>query len=430
MRRFLFTALAALLLFVVPAAQAQARTRLDARVDALTPAMLLTRDASSLVDPARQRRARAIADYRHLASAAWGISQILAFWWLWRSGAAGRICAMMRRRTRNKLAHRAVFGAILGVLGNLVGLPFAFAGYRIAFAAGTTAQTLGAWFTGYLVRIALDALVGAVIVALVLALVARVRTWYLVVAVLVFAFGVGGVLLGPVLPFGIPVKTTPRFVAAIGEQIAALVGVPGTPVVLLATSRRGNALSSSARGTGPTAQVALGDVLLDHLTLPELRVVIARDDEHVRFADPLRQTLFALVLLVLSAAVAVLLTDRVGFRRDDDALSRLALVATFLGLTMAVTYPIFNAYTRNLERSVDQETVGVIHDRAAIVRTFVRYADLDMIPLCDRRSVRWYFDDRPALGARIAAVAGTADPCPGGEPARVLTSPFPSVAGR
>ncbi|HTJ25325.1 MAG TPA: M48 family metalloprotease [Candidatus Limnocylindria bacterium] len=419
MRRFLFMALVALVLLVAPAT-AQARTRLDARVDALTPATLLTLDASSLVDPARQRRARAIADYRHLASAAWGISQILAFWWLWRSGTAGRICAAMRRRTRRRVLHRIVFGAVLGALGPVVGLPFAFAGYRIAFGAGVTDQTLGAWFTSYLVRIGLDALAGAVIVAVVLALVERVRTWYLVVAVLLFVFGVGGVMVQPLLPIGVPVKTTPRFLAAMGEEIANAVGVPGTPVVLLATSRRGSALTSSARGIGPTARVAIGDVVLEHLTVPELRVVLARNDEHVRFADPLRQVLLALVLLVLSAAMAVLLTDRVGFRRDDDALSRLALVAAFLGLTMAATYPIFNAYTRNIERRADLATIGVVQDRAVIVRTFVRYADLDMIPLCDRRSVRWYFDDRPALGARIAAVAGTADPCPGGRPAQGL----------
>jgi Zn-dependent protease with chaperone function len=419
MRRFLVMALVALVLLVMPAAS-QARTRLDARIDALTPAALLTRDASSLVDPARQRRARAIADYRHLASAGWGIAQILAYWWLWRSGAAARICAAMKRRTRRRVHHRIVFGAVLGALAPLVGFPFALAGYRISASAGLTDQTLGAWFAGYLGRITLDALAGAVIVTLVLALVERMRTWYLVVAALLCVFGVGGVMVQPLLPVGPQLKTTPRVLAALQREIARAVGVPGTPVVVLATSRLGNALTSNTQGIGPTARVAIGDLVLVHLTPPELRVVLTRNDIHALHADLLRRTLLAVALLVLSAAIAVLLTDRVGFRRDDDALSRLALVATFLGLVMVVIYPVFTAYTRNLEWRADRETLAVVHDRAAIVRTFVRYADLDMIPLCDRRSVRWYFDERPALGARIAALAGTADPCPGGEPARGL----------
>jgi Zn-dependent protease with chaperone function len=109
-----------------------------------------------------------------------------------------------------------------------------------------------------------------------------------------------------------------------------------------------------------------------------------------------------------------LLCDRVAFRRDDDALSRLALVATILGLVLVVTYPIFNAYSRNEVWRDDRATLAADPDRAAVVRAFVRYADVDMIPLCDRRSVRWYFDDHPPLGNRIAEINGTTPPCPTG----------------
>ena len=65
-------------------------------------------------------------------------------------------------------------------------------------------------------------------------------------------------------------------------------------------------------------------------------------------------------------------------------------------------------------------------DRANTVRAMVRLADDDLVPLCDRRSVSWYFDDSPALGGRIAATAGTADPCPGGGPA-TATATAPST---
>ncbi|MDP9106247.1 MAG: hypothetical protein M3N49_09975, partial [Candidatus Eremiobacteraeota bacterium] len=78
------------LLFALPAG-ADARTRLDAQVDSLTVHQLLTSNAATLVDPGRQRRARNIADIHHAASAGWGLVQILAFWWLWRSGGAARI---------------------------------------------------------------------------------------------------------------------------------------------------------------------------------------------------------------------------------------------------------------------------------------------------------------------------------------------------
>jgi Zn-dependent protease with chaperone function len=149
-----------------------------------------------------------------------------------------------------------------------------------------------------------------------------------------------------------------------------------------------------------------------------VRVALAHAFAHIAYNDPMRQTLVAVTLFVFSAAIAVLLSDRVGFRRDDDALSRLALVATVLGCVLVVAYPIYNADARNVETRADRVALSATGDRAETVRAMVRWANDDLVPLCDRRSIRWYFDDRPPLGGRIAATAGSADPCPGGSPVR------------
>lgn len=417
MRRFALTVSFALVLLFAGISGAQARTGLDARVDALATQQLLTRNPASLVNAGRQARARKIADLRHAASVGWALMQILAFWWLWRSGTAARLRDVMRRRTRNRTLQRAVFGAVLGALGPVVALPFAAVSYRVVFNAGLTDERLPQWFLDYAVRVGLDAVLGAAIVAGVLALVERVRLWYLVVAGAILGGALVSVALAPVAPFGMPVKTTPNALVALAAPLAQRIGVPGTPVVLLASARHSNALVARAAGIGPTSRALIGDVVLDHMTPPEQRVVLAHTLAHVRFGDPLRQTLLAVVLFVLSAAIAVLLSDRVGFRRDDDALSRLALVATFLGFVLIVTYPIYNGYARNLETRADRTALAATDDPAATVRAMVRYADDDLVPLCDRRTVRWYFEDRPALGGRIAAAAGTAGPCPGGGPA-------------
>lgn len=383
------------------------------RVDALTTRDLLTRNPVALVDPVRQRRARAIADLRHAASTGWALAQILGFWWLWRSGTGARIRDVVRRRSGNRTAQRAVFGTVLGIIGPIASLPFAFVSYRVGFTAGITAEPLGQWFVTYAGRIVFDGLLGAVIVAVVLTLVEKLRLWYLIVAAAFYVLPVMAVALTPLLPIGPPQKTTPTVVAVSGAELAATVGVPGTPIVLLGTSHHSNAITARAAGIGPTARAVLGDVTLAHMTFPEIRVVLANALVHVRYADNLRETLFAVTLFVLSAAIAVLLSDRVGFRRDDDALSRLALVGTFLGLVLIFTYPIYNAYVRNEVTRTDRVALAADRDPASTVRAMVRYADDDLIPLCDRRSIRWYFDDRPALGGRIAGVAGTADPCPG-----------------
>ncbi len=416
MRRLLVALLLGVVLFG-SAPPAQARTRLDARIDALTHHDLLARSAAGLVDAGRQRRARAIADLMHGASAGWALAQILAFWWLWRSGGAARLRDAMRRRTRSRLAHRAVFGAAIGALAPLAALPFALLGYRVGFNAGVTDERLPQWFVDYLLRIVLDAAIGAIVVAGVLALVDRLRgRWYLVLAAVFYAGGVVGVMAIPLMPFGPAQKATPREVASLAAREARELGVPGTSVMVVATSRHSNAMATHVAGIGPTARVLLGDLTLVHVEPGELRFVLAEALGRIRDGVMLRQTLVAATLLVLSAAVAVFLSDRVGFRRDDDALSRLALVATFLGLVLIVTYPMYNAYARRLTSDADARALATTGDRAEAVRWMVRDADDDLLALCDRRSVRWYFDDRPPLGARIAAIAGTPDSCRAAEP--------------
>ena len=329
----------------------------------------------------------------------------------------------MRRRTRSRTAHRAVFGAVMGALAPIAAFPFALVSYRVGYNAGVTSETLGGWVLDYVLRIGLDALLGALIVVVVLALVDKVRIWYLVLIAFFYFGAIAGVALAPLLPLGTPEKTTPRLVAAIASEVGGGFGGARTPVHVLATSRHSNAMTVRATGIGPTSRVEIGDVTLVHLTPRELRIAFAHAFAQALHGDPMRQTLIAVTLFVFSAAIAVLLSDRVGFRRDDDALSRLALVGTFLGLVLVVAYPLYNAYARNLVTRADRVALEADRDRASTVRAMVRYADNDLVPLCDRRSIRWYFDDRPPLGGRIAETAGTADPCPGGGPATATPPP-------
>jgi Zn-dependent protease with chaperone function len=391
---------------------ASARPRLDIRIDALDARTLTTLDAPHLVDPVRQRRARAIADYRHVSSTLWAIAQIAALWLFWRNGWGARLRDTMRRRTRSKTAQRVVFGATLGLITAVAALPFAFASYRIGFVAGLTPQPGGSWFAVYLTRALGDALIGAFLVGVVLWLVDNVKAWYLYLAAGLYAFALAGVMVSPVLNGSH--KSTPHSVDAASARVAGGIGLQDVPYVQLnATSGRSDSISIGAAGLFSTARIVLSDVDLVHFEPAELDAALANAQAHLLFHDTLRLTLFAVTLLVFSAALAVLASDRVGFRRDDDALSRLALVATFLGLVCIVTYPIYNAYARNLVLRADT-VEREVSDRASVVRGLVRVADVNLVPLCDRRSIRWYFEDRPALGSRIARAAGTSDPCPTG----------------
>ena len=396
----------AVLLVAGVAAAAQAasdstfRTPFDARIDALGEHVLLTLPPQDLVDSGRQKAARAIADLRHGIFFAWAGAQIWAFAWLWQSGRGAQLRDRLRRLFRSRWAYRAAFGAALGALAPLAGLPLAFVSYRIGFNVGLTEEVIGNWVLDYARGMLADAAFAAAAVALVLELVDRTRLWYLFFLTILFAVSIEIVGVAPVL-FA-PLST--RYVRL---QIAA-----AAPVEMANSSVRSQNVDAWTAGIGRFTRIILSDVLVSVATKPEIAYVVAHENAHVEHNDDLKKALIAITMFVLAVAFAVLISDRITFRRDDDAVSRLALVAACLGGVALLMFPLFNAYARGIEYRADEDSRKLLGDEAPAVRYLVRSADHDLIPLCNRRSTSWYFADYPALGSRIAAMRRTEDPCP------------------
>jgi Zn-dependent protease with chaperone function len=397
----------------VPGA-ARAQTREDQHVTAISAQTLLHVSAPSLVDPVRQRRARAIADYQDLIFGAWALAPIVAFWWLWQSGQSARLRDILRRRLRAPWLHRGAFGAALGTLATIAALPFAFAGYRIAHSVGLTQQTIPNWFLDELLRLITISLITAILVAVILALVDSTRLWYLVFIGILYVAAVSVVAVEPVLFSPLTSSEGPASAAVVaqGDAVAHALGTSTVPLVITGTSQRTSALLARTSGMGPFARILIGDQALQSMTPGERRFLLARQYAHERDHDVLLLTLAGTTLFVFAAALAVLISDRIGFRRDDDPLARLPLVGTFLGIAVLLLYPAFNAIERATEWHADVVALTAVPNRADGVRLLVRRADDDLIALCGRRTVRWYFESRPPLGSRIAAIGNTPDPCP------------------
>lgn len=375
-------------------------TRFDRRVDALTARTLLTAPVQALVDPARQRAARTITDLREGMFLVWASAQIYAFFWLWRSGNAARLRDTIRRRTRSRITLRATFGAALGLTAPLAGLPFAFVSYRIGFNVGLTEEIIGTWLVHYALGMITDAAIGAVLVVVALELVDRTRLWYLAFIVFLYVGIISVAAIDPVVLS--PIVTASQTLHAAADA----------PVEVVRASMRTRMLTARTAGIGPFTRILLGDVLVGMATPPEVAFVIAHENAHVRHADVLKLALIATTLLIFVTAFAVLIGDRIMFRRDEDAVSRLALVGALVGTLALVAYPLYSAYSRGIEYRADEDARHALPNPTGAVRFLVRRADDDMVPLCGRRSTRWYFDSHPALGARIAAMRGTTDPCP------------------
>jgi len=415
-RRALFTRLAllvALLALLLPGS-ARAQTHEDRHVTALAPHALLRTSPVVLVNPVEQRRARAITDYQQGMFAGWALAPIVAFFWLWQTGNAARLRDWLRRRIRTPWIVRAAFGALLGLLATVAAFPFAFAAYRIGAAVGLTRQPIPSWVFGEVARGCVIAACSAVAVAIVLELVDRTRLWYVAFIGLLYVVVLGIVAVEPVLftPLASPERPAPAAIVALGDAVARAVGTTPVSVDIAREASRSGLSPARTSGLGPFTRIVLDRDALARTTTAERTYILARQYAHVVCHDVLWLALSGASLFVLAAALAVLVSDRIGFRRDDDPLSRLALVGTFLGVTVLLLLPVYNRIERRVELRADRIAVAATGDPAAAVRLFVRTANDNLVPLCGRRTTRWYFDSRPPLGVRIAAVTGRANPCP------------------
>jgi hypothetical protein len=393
---------------------ARAQSYEDRIVTAIPARALLHVSPVALADPVRQRRARAITDYQQGMFAGWALAPILAFLWLWRSGNAARLRDLLRRRFRTPWIVRAAFGGALGVLATVAAFPFAFAQYRIEASVGITFQPIPSWMLGEFVRVVIVALGSAVAVALVLELVDRTRLWYLAFIAIIYAFVLATVAVEPALfsPLASHQRPAPAHIVALGDAVAHRLGVAPVSVDIATDASRSGLSVARTSGLGPFTHIVLDNDALARTTPAEDAFILARQYALVLRGDVLVLAMWGTTLFVIAGALAVLVSDRIGFRRDDDPLSRLALVGTALGVAVLVLFPVFNGIQRGIVAQSDRTAVGVTGDRASAVRLMIRSANDGLIPLCGRRTTRWYFSARGQLGTRIAALTGQPDACP------------------
>lgn len=344
-----------LLLFGLPVhAQGRPNT-LDARVDALSVTQLLTSAAPALVDPDRQVAAARYVNWRIIGFLLTLLLPIGLLIYYWRNGLASARRDRLRRKFRNEFAMRWLFGATLAAIAWTSALLPQFFLYRLDRVMGMSQQSWTQWVASWVVSLAIACVVTGTIAAVILWLADRTHQWYL--------YTMAGVVV----------------VAAIYERGGGF------------TSADGAGLRADSSG--------------------EVAFYVARMAEHWAVGDPLRSALVSALIIIVAMAVAVTVADRIGFRRDDDPVSRLALVGALLGCAYLIALPTYLAYDRASAARADIAAVASTGDRASAVRAMVRRADQNLEPICPNGFAMLYFAQTPALGERISTFNGTPDPC-------------------
>ena len=388
---------------------------IDRRVTHESAATLLAEPPAALVDARRQHVAIRMRRYTRPLFVFWALSQIVAYFCMWGLGYGASLRDAARRAIPSVFAMRFVYGAVLTLIGAAASIPASLARYRVDLAFGTSTERAAGWVRDGIVNAIVEAVVVGVVVACIFALVDRTRIWYayamagLFVVTLVIAF-LEPITVAPLYNRFVPLGRQSAIRAPL-DALAKRAGIYPAPVYVADASRRSRSVTADIAGFGPTKRIVLGDALLAQATPGEVLFLAARELGHYAHGDDFRLSLFWTFLFILATALAVVIADRVGFRRDDDALARLPLVFAFMGLVGLVLVPVYNGYSRNIESRADGYALALTRNRVAAVRAYVRIADESLEPLCPSRLVRLYYLNSPPVGTRIAKVQGRYDPC-------------------
>jgi Zn-dependent protease with chaperone function len=308
---------------------------------------------------------------------------------------------------------RFIFGATLALIARLAALLPGFYLYRVERIMGLSVELTRVWVLFWIGHTLLAMIVAGLIAALVLWLVARTHQWYVYTIVAILGVSIGWAYASPYFELAGTIGMRPAQ-GALGDRLRdtlAHAGLPNVPVYVVAsrTSPLGEAL---VPGLGGSRRVVLTDTLIAGSTPAEIAYAVADQIGHVIHADPLFVALIEGGIIIIFSALAVVIADRIRFRRDDDSLSRLALVGALLAVVYLVAVPVRNAALRSYDFDADRYAVSLTGDKAAAIRAIVRNADQRMQEVCPELFASLFLTAHPSPGARIEEISGVPPGCP------------------
>jgi STE24 endopeptidase len=305
----------------------------------------------------------------------------------------------------------ALYGIALGAIYTLLSLPLDFyTGYVLPHRYGLSTQTLGGWVLDLLKGLALSALFGLAALELLYWL---LRTfpewWWVLMAVLVWLFGVVMAQLGPVLIMPIFFKFRPLDDPELVQRLTNLAERAGTRVrgvYVMDMSSRTTTANAMLAGLGRTRRIILGDTLLEGYTHDEIETILAHELAHHVHNDLLKGLAAQAVLMLAGMWVASLVllwgVDLFGFRgiADVAALPLFAVAMMVFGL---LTMPLGNFLSRQMERAADRYALRTTGKAAAFRSVMLKLASQNLSEAEPPAWVRFLFYSHPPISERVRA---------------------------
>lgn len=343
-----------------------------------------------------------------------------------------RVAPMFRdiaaRMGDNRFAQTAVFAPLILLTIDILSLPTALWGHRLALKYQQSIQGWGSWLVDWGKGEILEVLIGALVIWILYAAIRESprRWWFyfwLVAIPLIILGAVAEPLVEPWFYKFTPMGDSQPHLAARIEQMTVRAGVqiPESRIFEMNASSKLRELNAYVSGLGASKRVVVWDTTIRRMSEDEILFVTGHEMGHYVLGHVLDGILFSCAVLVAFLYLAFRLLHGMlarwgetwAIRGVDDlaSLPAFLLLLTTFGFLFT---PISNAYSRHLEHQADQYGLEVIHGlvpNAPVVaaHAFQVLGEVDLDEPNPSTAVKIWFYNHPPLDERMR-FAQTYDP--------------------
>ncbi len=309
-----------------------------------------------------------------------------------------------------------LFVILFVALDYLLNFPFHF--YRsfvVENQYGFLNQSFGEWLGEDLLNLLVKMIFTVIPVWFLYWLINKARFWWLWMAVIAIPIAVFFIVIAPVVIDPLFNKYEPLKDKELETQIlqlASTAGIENSDVFQVNASKQSSKINAYVTGLFGTKRIVLYDTMIDNFETDEIRFAMGHEMGHY----VMNHIWKGLVLGIVFVGFALWLTgrtiqpvinrfkNRFKFDRLGDIAS-LPLILTFLAILSFLFNPVFNGYSRHMERQSDKYAMDVsrITGEAAAVAfdklSVFNLSDPDPHPL-----IEFWFYSHPALSKRIKFV--------------------------
>ncbi|MEQ1354507.1 MAG: M48 family metallopeptidase, partial [Candidatus Acidiferrum sp.] len=341
------------------------------------------------------------------------LSTVLVMWLLLRFRWSMRMRDLAERITRLRPLQTALYWVQFIVAIYVVTFPLTiYEAYIREHKYGLLNQTFGPWMRDQLVALAVNIILGGLLVMLLFGVVRRLgKNWWVWGAVVSVVFLAFASLIAPVYISPLFNKYTKLQDARIKDPIISLAranGIPASDVYEFDASRQSNRVSANVSGFAGTMRISLNDNLLKRCTLAEIETTMGHEMGHYVLNHSYKGLIMNGVVIVIAFAF---LSWGIGFAlarwgeawgiRDITDAAVLPLAVIVFSIYFFLTTPIGNTITRTMEFEADMYGLNAARQpdgEANVDLLLGEYRKMDPGPVEE-----FIFYDHPSGRTRITA---------------------------